>query len=94
MTEQKTRQEEFEVSGAEIISKIKEVFHEGKAREIIIKNEAGEQIAQFPLYAGLAGIVLVPILAFAGTLVALATSCTIVVVKNVEEETPAEAPKG
>ncbi|MDD5014916.1 MAG: DUF4342 domain-containing protein [Atribacterota bacterium] len=43
------KKEEFKVSGEDIIEKIKEIIKEGNARRIIIKNEDGESVAEFPL---------------------------------------------
>jgi hypothetical protein len=78
-------QESFKVSGDEILSKIKEIIKEGNARRIIIKNEKDETIMEFPLTVGAIGIVLAPIFAAVGTLTALATKCTIIVEKKVDE---------
>jgi hypothetical protein len=78
-------QESFKVSGDEILSKIKEIIREGNARRIIIKNEKDEIIMEFPLTVGAIGIVLAPIFAAVGTLTALATKCTIIVEKKVDE---------
>ena len=78
-------QESFKVSGDEILSKIKEIIKEGNARRIIIKNEKDEVIMEFPLTVGAIGIVLAPIFAAVGTLTALATKCTIIVEKKVDE---------
>jgi len=79
-------QESFKVSGDEILTKIKEIIKEGNARRIIIKNEKDETIMEFPLTVGAIGIVLAPIFAAVGTLTALATKCTIIVEKKVEEK--------
>jgi hypothetical protein len=78
-------QESFKVSGDEILSKIKEIIKEGNARRIIIKNEKDETIMEFPLTVGAIGIVLAPIFAPVGALTALATKCTIIVEKKVDE---------
>jgi hypothetical protein len=78
-------QESFKVSGDEILTKIKEIIKEGNARRIIIKNEKDEIIMEFPLTVGAIGIVLAPIFAAVGTLTALATKCTIIVEKKVDE---------
>jgi hypothetical protein len=78
-------QESFKVSGDEILSKIKEIIKEGNARRIIIKNEKDETIMEFPLTVGAIGIVLAPIFAAVGALTALATKCTIIVEKKVDE---------
>ena len=78
-------QESFKVSGDEILTKIKEIIKEGNARRIIIKNEKDETIMEFPLTVGAIGIVLAPIFAAVGALTALATKCTIIVEKKVDE---------
>ena len=78
--------ETFKVSGDEILTKIKEIIREGNARRIIIKNEKDETIMEFPLTVGAIGIVLAPIFAAVGTLTALATKCTIIVEKKVDEK--------
>lgn len=76
------KKEEFKVSGEDIIGKIKEVIKEGNARRIIIKNEDGESVAEFPLTIGAVGALVAPILAAVGAIAALLTKCTIVVEKK------------
>lgn len=44
--------EEFKVSGEEVVKKVKELIKEGNARKIIIKNEKGESVMEFPLTIG------------------------------------------
>jgi hypothetical protein len=82
----KTTWESFKVTGDEILSKVKEIIHEGNARRIIIKNEEDHTIAEFPLTIGAIGAILAPILAAVGAVAALATNCTILVEKHEEEE--------
>lgn len=77
-----TNQEEFKVNGEELIKKVKELIAAGNARRIIIKNEAGETIIEIPLTLGAVGALLAPALAAIGTIAALVTKCTIVVVKK------------
>ena len=77
-----TKQEEFKVSGDELIKKVKEIIREGNARAIIIKNEEGKEIIQVPLTIGAVGALLAPPLAAVGAVAALLTKCTIVVVKR------------
>jgi len=76
------KKEEFKVSGEDITEKIKEIIKEGNARRIIIKNEDGESVAEFPLTVGAVGALIAPILAAVGAIAALLTKCTIVVEKN------------
>ena len=76
------KKEEFKVSGEDITEKIKEIIKEGNARKIIIKNENGESVAEFPLTVGAIGTLIAPILAAVGAMAALLTKCTIVVEKK------------
>lgn len=76
------KKEEFKVSGEDITEKIKEIIKEGNVRRIIIKNENGESVAEFPLTVGAVGALIVPILAAVGAIAALLTKCTIVVEKK------------
>jgi repressor of nif and glnA expression len=72
-------QEEFKVSGNDILKKIKQIIQAGNARRIIIKNESSETIMEIPLTFALVGTVLAPILAAVGAMSALLTKCTIIV---------------
>lgn len=80
--EENSNQEKFEVRGEELIKKINEILKEGNAKRIIIQNEKGETVAEFPLSVGVVGVFLSPMLAAAGAIAALATKCTIIVEKK------------
>ena len=84
MSEEKVRTEEFELSGDEVVAKVKELVHEGNIRRITIKNEEGKTLIEVPLTLGVIGAVLLPVWAAIGAIAALVTDCTIVVEK-VEE---------
>jgi hypothetical protein len=77
--EEKTRKEEFQVSGEELISKIKELIHEGNIRRVIIQNEEGRPLIDIPLTLGVVGVLVAPQLAALGAIAALITKGTIVV---------------
>ncbi|MBT3539274.1 DUF4342 domain-containing protein [Candidatus Parcubacteria bacterium] len=79
-------QEEYNISGDRLVSKIKEIVKEGNARKIIIKKEDGETLIEFPLTIGAVGVLVAPIVAAVGALAALVTSCTIIVEKKSKEE--------
>ena len=81
MTTEKVRTEEFHVSGEAIVSKIKELLHEGNIRRIIIKNEEGRTMIDIPLTFGVVGALVAPQLAAIGAIAALLTRGTIVVEK-------------
>ena len=75
----KKRTEEFSVNADQVVDKVKELINEGNVRRVIIKNETGESIIEFPVTVGLVGAVLLPVFAALGAAVALLTKCTIVV---------------
>ena len=73
----KTKEETFEVSGENLLKKVKELINEGNIRKITIKDKSGKVLVVFPLTVGVVGAVLVPVLAAVGTIAALVTECTI-----------------
>ena len=81
MTEEKVKYEEFRVDGEQLVSKIKEIIHEGNVRRIIIKNEKDEVLVELPLTIGVVGALLLPVWAAVGAIAALAAKLTIVVEK-------------
>ncbi|MGB7538870.1 MAG: DUF4342 domain-containing protein, partial [Anaerolineales bacterium] len=81
MTDPKTRTEEFQVNGDALLAKIKELLHEGNIRRILIRDEAGKTLIEFPVTIGVVGVFLAPQLAAIGAIAALVTKCTIVVEK-------------
>jgi hypothetical protein len=83
MDSEKIRYEEFKVNGDAVISKVKEILHEGNVRRIIIKNEKGVTLIEVPLTIGVVGAVLLPVWAAIGAIAALAAKLTIVVEKIV-----------
>jgi hypothetical protein len=73
----KTWREEHSVSGESVISKIKELLHEGNVRHIVIKNEEGRTLIEFPVTVGVAGALLVPVWAAVGAIAAIVSKCSI-----------------
>ena len=82
-TEQTERvhKEEYEVSGDEVVAKIKELIHEGNIRRIILKNEEDRTLIEIPLTVGVVGAVLLPVWAAIGAIAAIAANLTIVIEK-------------
>lgn len=85
MSEQNVRTEEFHVSGDTLVAKIKELVQEGNVRRVVLKNEEGKVLVEFPLTLGVVGAVLAPQLAALGAIAALVTRCTVVVEKVTEQ---------
>lgn len=74
--------EEFSVDGEGLLSKVKEILHEGNIRRITIKGDDGRVLIDIPLAIGVVGVILAPQLAAIGALAGLVTHCTVVVEKE------------
>lgn len=70
--------ETTKVQGGELVDKVRQLVHEGNVRRIVIK-QGDRGIAEFPLTAGLVGVVFAPVLAAVGAIAALVTDCSIAV---------------
>ena len=79
MSEEKVHNEEFRVDGERLISKIKEIIHEGNIRRVIIKDKEGKTVLEIPMTFGVVGALIAPQLAAIGAIAALVTEATIVV---------------
>jgi D-aminopeptidase len=81
----------FKAEAATVGEKLKALIREGSVRRIVVEHK-GQTVAEFPLTAGVLGVVVAPVLAAVGALVALLKECTI----HVEhaEPTAAAAPAG
>ena len=72
----KTFWESFKAEGENVAERLKQVVHEGNVRRVVVKQ--GDRIvAEFPLTAGVVGVVIAPVLAAIGALVAMMQDCTI-----------------
>lgn len=75
---------QFHVSGDELLKKVKEIIHEGNVNRIIIKNEEGKTFLEIPVTIGLIGALLLPVFAAVGALAALVSRFTIEVIRKDE----------
>ncbi|HEX9926008.1 MAG TPA: DUF4342 domain-containing protein [Anaerolineae bacterium] len=70
-----TRTEEFEISGDQVVAKIKELLHEGNVRRLMVQTGEGKTLFELPLSLGLAGVaagvILAPVLTALGAAVAI-----------------------
>lgn len=79
--------ETLSIDGAQLVSEIKRLLHEGNVRRIRIK-QAGHTLLEVPLTIGVVGVLVAPVLAAVGALAALITECSI----EIERVEPAEPP--
>jgi hypothetical protein len=82
--------EELQVMGEQLLTRVKELVHEGNVRRIMIKQE-GNTLLEIPLTVGVAGVILAPVWAAIGVLGALIAQCSIEIVRA---EKPSEALQG
>lgn len=75
--------EEYKIDGKDLLSRVKEIVHQGNVRRIIIKNEAGHSLLEIPLTFGVVGAVLMPVWIAIGAIAALTARYTLVVEKEV-----------
>ena len=83
MSKEKNIVEEFKVAGEQVLSKVKELIHEGNIRRISLQNEEGRTYIDIPLTVGVAGatvgVLAAPALAAIGAVAALVADLKIVV---------------
>ena len=79
--------ETTKVQGGELVDRVRQLVREGNVRRIVIKQ--GERsIAEFPLTAGVVGVMFAPVLAAVGAIAALVTDCSIAVEREERDEAP------
>ncbi|HEX7002842.1 MAG TPA: DUF4342 domain-containing protein [Trueperaceae bacterium] len=81
-----TFQEEFKVTSDRVVAKVKELIREGNVRRIIIKNEKGKVLLEFPLLIGVAGAVLLHVWAALAVIAALVSNLSITVERQVDSQ--------
>ncbi len=74
------RPEELQVMGEQLLTRVKELLHEGNVSRVIIKQE-GRTIVEFPLTVGVVGAIIAPQIAAIGAIGALIAKCSIEVVR-------------
>jgi hypothetical protein len=82
MDQQKISSVEYQVSGDQVIAKIKALLREGNIRRIKLKNREGKTLMDVSVTVGIAGIILAPGWIAIGVLALLTPGHTIVVEKH------------
>ena len=80
----RTRREEHRVKGENVIGKIKELVREGNVRHVVIKNQEGRTLIEFPVTVGLAGAIVAPVWAAVGAIAAMVANLSIEVEREEE----------
>ena len=77
---ERTWWEKVEGTTDQLLDKLRQLIDEGNVRRVVVKQR-GRTVAEFPLTAGVIGVVLAPVVAAIGALTALLAECTIEVEK-------------
>jgi uncharacterized protein DUF4342 len=79
----KTRTEEIQIRGTQMLEKVNELIAAGNVRRIVVKHD-GKTLVEVPLTVGVIGTLLAPPVAVLGVVAALVTDCSLVVVRTEE----------
>jgi hypothetical protein len=71
--------EEFSINADELVTRVKNLVHEGNVTRIIVRDEQDKLLLELPVTAGLIGAVMAPWLAALGAIAALVTRCKVTV---------------
>lgn len=71
--------ETYNISGENLLKKIKELFNETNVTKITIADKNEKEIISFPVSIGIVGLVLAPVFAAVGALAAIVAECKIIV---------------
>lgn len=74
--------EEIKVQANQLVSKVKELIHEGNVRRIIIKDHSGATFMEIPLTVATVSIIAAPVLAAVGAIATALSDFKIVVERS------------
>lgn len=71
------RTDAVKVRGEALVTRVKELLHEGNVRRIVVKNDDGHTVMEIPVTAGVVALVAAPVVTAVGAIAALANSWTV-----------------
>lgn len=74
--------EEFKVSGAKLVERLRALIKEGNVRRVVLRNPEGRALLDLPLNAGIAASALLPFWAAVASVAVLATDYTVLVERD------------
>jgi Domain of unknown function (DUF4342) len=81
--------EEMKVEGKAMVDRFRELIHESNVHRIIIKDDKGRTVVEFPITIGIVAVLAAPLVSAVGALAAVAGKWTIVVERS---EEPSQEP--
>jgi hypothetical protein len=73
---ERTWWEKIEGTRDQLVEQLRRLIDQGNVRRVVVKHQ-GKTVAEFPLTAGVIGVVIAPVAAAIGALTALLAECTI-----------------
>ena len=83
--EQLTTTETIDVEHGHLVTKVRELIHEGNVRRILIKDGQGKTVMEVPVTFGVLGLLAAPKMAGIGAMAALAANYSIEVERDLPE---------
>ena len=77
--------ETFNISGENLLKKVKDLFKEANVTKITIADKNEKEIISFPVSIGIVGVFLAPIFAAVGAIAAIVAECKIIVERREDE---------
>ncbi|MBD1428018.1 MULTISPECIES: DUF4342 domain-containing protein [Sphingobacterium] len=77
--------ETFNISGENLLKKVKDLFKEANVTKITIADKNEKEIISFPVSIGIVGVFLAPIFAAVGAIAAIVAECKIIVERKDDE---------
>ena len=74
--------ETITVTGDKLVSTVKDLAKETKVHRIRLRNSDGDELIDIPVAAGIAGVVILPVLAAVGAIAAVVSDVTIGVARE------------
>lgn len=71
--------ETYNISGENLLKKVKELFNETNVTKITIADKHEKEIISFPVSIGIIGLFLAPVFAAVGAIAAIVAECKIIV---------------
>ena len=83
--------ETFNISGENLLKKVKDLFNDANVTKVTIADKNEKEIISFPVSIGIVGVLLAPIFAAVGAIAAIVAECKIIVERKDDESKTEEA---
>ena len=75
-------QEEFKVASSDVVDSVKRLLKESNVRRVIIRRGNGQTLIDIPVWAGIAGVALLPVFSSLAVIAAMVSECSILVERS------------